>query len=95
MQTSGKLMTRAEAISHLANVWGFPRSAITLSKWASAGTGPPFRKVGRYAYYSKADLDDWMHARLGPRKQSINSPTEEVMPPTEMIRKTAEQQPRA
>jgi hypothetical protein len=36
-------------------------------------TGPPFRKLGRYTYYSKADMDDWMRARLGPRQRSVKS----------------------
>jgi predicted DNA-binding transcriptional regulator AlpA len=74
MQTNDKLMSRAETVAHLNYAWGFRRSPITLSKWASAGTGPPFRKLGRYTYYSKADVDDWMQSRLSARQQSTKSP---------------------
>jgi predicted DNA-binding transcriptional regulator AlpA len=74
MQGNDKLMNRAEAIVHLTHAWGFRRSPITLSKWASAGTGPPFRKLGRYTYYSESDLDEWMQSRLSKRQQSIKSP---------------------
>lgn len=80
MQTNKKLMSRAEAIAHLTHAWGFTRSPITLSKWASAGTGPPFRKLGRYTYYSKADVDHWMQSRLGPRKQSLRAHDESTSP---------------
>jgi predicted DNA-binding transcriptional regulator AlpA len=65
MQTNEKLLPTSEALAYLAAVWGFKRSAITLSKWASTGTGPPFRKLGsRFKYYSKLDLDEWMRSRL-------------------------------
>ena len=69
-----KLLSRASAIAYLANNWGYSRSAITLSKMASAGTGPQFRKLGRFTYYSQDDLDEFMRAHLGPRQQSTKSP---------------------
>jgi hypothetical protein len=57
MQTNDKLLPTSAALAYLAEVWGFKRSPITLSKWASAGTGPPFRKLGRFKYYAPVDLD--------------------------------------
>lgn len=32
-------------------------STGTLANWRSAGTGPPFRKVGRAIRYRESDLD--------------------------------------
>jgi predicted DNA-binding transcriptional regulator AlpA len=78
MQTDDRLLSTSEALAYLADVWGFKRSPITLSKWASAGTGPPFRKLGsRFKYYSKVELDEWMRSRLTPRQQSMESPAAE------------------
>jgi predicted DNA-binding transcriptional regulator AlpA len=78
METNDKLLPTSEALAYLAEVWGFKRSPITFSKWASAGTGPPFRKLGsRFKYYSKVELDEWMRSRLTPRQQSTVSPTGE------------------
>jgi hypothetical protein len=74
MQTNNKLLPTSEALAYLAEVWGFKRSPITLSKWASAGTGPPFRKLNRFKYYSTADLDDFMRSRLSLLQPSIKSP---------------------
>ena len=95
MQPNDKLLTAPEALTYLADVWGFKRSPITLSKWASAGSGPIFRKFGRFRYYAPADLDEWMQSHLGPRKRSIKSPTEDVTPLRKTTREAAEQQPAA
>jgi hypothetical protein len=78
MQTDDRLLPTSEALAYLADVWGFKRSPITLSKWASAGTGPSFRKMGRFKYYALTDLDDWMRARLGPRQRSIQPPAKDA-----------------
>lgn len=32
----------------------------TLDQWAYRGTGPRFRKVGRHARYSWADVEQWL-----------------------------------
>lgn len=33
-----------------------------LEGWRSAGSGPPFIKIGRHVRYSRRDLDEWMAA---------------------------------
>ena len=89
MQTNDKMLPTSEALAYLAEVWGFKRSPITLSKWASAGTGPPFRKLGsRFRYYSKVELDEWMQSRLSPRKRAIRTAAEDVTTLGEMKRKS-------
>ena len=74
MQTDDRLLSTSEALAYLADVWGFKRSPITLSRWASAGTGPAFRKIGRFKYFFRDDLDAFMKSRLSPWKGAIKSP---------------------
>lgn len=35
----------------------------TLAVWRCQGTGPVFMKLGRYCFYRKVDLDQWMESR--------------------------------
>ncbi|MCA9501881.1 MAG: helix-turn-helix domain-containing protein [Spirochaetaceae bacterium] len=35
----------------------------TLAHWRSAGTGPPYVKVGGRVRYLTRDLDDWLDSR--------------------------------
>ena len=92
MQTDDKMLPTSEALAYLAKVWGFKRSPITLSKWASAGTGPAVRKFGRYNYYAPTDLDGFMKSRLSARQQPPESPAEDVTPSNKTRRKAADQQ---
>lgn len=49
-----RLATRAEVAAYL----GVPEA--TCAQWAYKGTGPRYRKVGRHARYSWADVDRWL-----------------------------------
>ncbi|MDO4919899.1 helix-turn-helix domain-containing protein [Kocuria sp.] len=35
----------------------------TMANWRSAGTGPPFYKIGAAVQYRVADLDTWIEAQ--------------------------------
>lgn len=39
---------------------GRPVTVGSLAVFASRGTGPRFRKIGRNAFYEEGDLDDWI-----------------------------------
>jgi len=77
MQTDDNpLMSRKAALDYLAQTYGYRRSPITASTWASQGIGPPgigppLQKIGRYVFHRKNDLDAWMESNLNPRQQSI------------------------
>ena len=46
--------------SELANLWSLPES--TLRYWRSAGTGPPFVKLGGRIKYDMDDVDRYVRA---------------------------------
>jgi hypothetical protein len=67
MQTNDNpLMSRKDALAYLAQAYGYRRSPITASTWASQGIGPPLQKIGRYVFHRKNDLDAWIEERLNP-----------------------------
>lgn len=37
---------------------------MTLRHWRSAGTGPPFIKLGGRVRYRATDLEDWIESQL-------------------------------
>lgn len=39
-------------------------SAGTLANWRSAGSGPPYVKLGRQVRYNRIDVDDWISGQL-------------------------------
>ena len=72
MQTNDNpLMSRKDALAYLAQAYGYRRSPITASTWASQGIGPPLQKIGRYVFHRKNDLDHWIQSKL---QQSTKSP---------------------
>ena len=75
MQTNEKLLTSAETLAYLSEVWGVKRSAVTLSRWASEKIGPPYQRFdSRFRLYDPNDLDTWVQARLSARQRSTKSP---------------------
>jgi hypothetical protein len=50
--------------------WRFPQ--ILLQKKAVDGTGPPFKKLGKWPYYDTDDLDAYAEARLGGSRRSTS-----------------------
>lgn len=53
-----KLLSRSE----LAEMLAVPER--TLAAWAYEGRGPRFYRVGRYARYDPADVQNWLEARV-------------------------------
>ncbi len=69
-----RLLSRREAARYIAAVHNIPCSWQTLAKLASTTTdGPPFRRAGRWPLYSKADLDAWAQAKIGPLVRSTRA----------------------
>lgn len=56
-------LSRAQAAEYLQERYGAYKKQ-TLAKMAVDGTGPRFRKMGAFAYYLEADLDDWVASRM-------------------------------
>lgn len=44
----------------------------TLAKLACIGGGPKFRRMGRFPYYTRTDLDDWAYSRMSPPVSSTS-----------------------
>lgn len=58
--------SRRDAAAYVAAQTGRPCSANTLSKYATVGGGPRFRKFGIHVLYEQSDLDQWIESRLSP-----------------------------
>lgn len=58
-------MRRAEAARYIREAHGIPCAPATLAKYACLGSGPPFRKAGKFPIYVRDDLDAWALQRLG------------------------------
>ena len=53
--------------------FGIPCSPKTLAKLACVSTnGPPFRKAGRFPFYSRQGLDQWAMSKIGPEVRSTS-----------------------
>jgi hypothetical protein len=78
-----RTFTRPQAAAYIAAHY-FPCSGRTLAKFASLGTGPAYRRVGRsIVLYSIEDLDAWAKARLSPpivRARDLKAPAREARP---------------
>jgi hypothetical protein len=70
MNLRRKFMVRRRAAAYLLENYGFGAER-SLAKYASVGGGPVFRKAGRLAVYTQADLDAWALGKIGtPRLRS-------------------------
>jgi hypothetical protein len=59
--TSSGFVDEDGAAAYLADQ--MPRhapSVRTLRRWRRIGKGPAYRKVGRFVWYYKNDLDEWL-----------------------------------
>jgi hypothetical protein len=65
-------MRRADAARYLRETYGIPCVATTLAKYACIGSGPAFRKAGKFPIYSRDDLDTWARNRLGSLVRSTS-----------------------
>lgn len=59
--TEQHYLTRKEAAQYLRTL-GIPYSPATLSKKATVGGGPTYRKIGRHCLYTKEDLHRWLES---------------------------------
>src|SRR5262249_41822420 len=65
-------MRRAEAARYIRENHGIPCAPATLAKYACVGSGPAFRKAGKFPIYSRDDLDTWAQQRLGDLVRSTS-----------------------
>lgn len=64
-------LSRREASAYCSSR-GLPITHNGLSKFASVGGGPPFRKWGNRSVYLKSDLDKWIEEKLTPLVRSTS-----------------------
>lgn len=64
-------LRRSDAANYLRKYFNFGSSAL-LAKYAVAGNGPTFYKLGRLTFYRRADLDAWVQSRLSRPMQSTS-----------------------
>ena len=57
-------LRRTGASKYLLDTWGISRKPSTLSKLATIGGDPPFRKDGNIPLYTEQGLDAWARATL-------------------------------
>jgi hypothetical protein len=57
-------LRRSEAATYIRDRWGYPCSRATLAKLAVVGSGPVFRRAGRFPIYDPLELDKWVRARV-------------------------------
>ena len=66
---STQFLTREQASDYISNTYGLRVAVKTLSKLASVGGGPLYRKFGRAAVYRVEELDAWIAEKLSePRR---------------------------
>lgn len=56
-------LRRDQAAAYLQERFG-AYSSETLAKMACRGGGPKFRRMGRFPYYTRADLEEWAESRM-------------------------------
>jgi hypothetical protein len=59
-----KLLRRSEASAYLKAKYGLSYIRQSLAHMAVFGTGPAYRRVGRYPLYSKTDLDAFARSKI-------------------------------
>ena len=64
-------LRRGQAAAYLQERFG-AFTAETLAKLACVGGGPKFRRMGRFPYYTRADLDEWARSRMSPPVSSTS-----------------------
>lgn len=66
-----EFLRRDRAAEYLKEQYG-AFTTETLAKLACVGGGPKFRRMGRFPYYTRADLDDWARSRMSPPVSSTS-----------------------
>lgn len=60
--TNGRTFSRDEA-ARLLQSHGLRTTTASLATMATRGGGPPFYKIGKYAFYRQRDLQAWISQR--------------------------------
>jgi hypothetical protein len=68
-------LRRAEAAAYIEERHNYPCKPSSLRTQAVNGTGPVFRKSGRFPVYDAADLDDWVRAKTSRKVKSTSELT--------------------
>ena len=71
MEAQFRYLSRREASQYHTDI-GLRIAPATLGKLASVGGGPQYRRFGRDAVYTTADLDAWANQRLGDARSSTS-----------------------
>ncbi len=53
-------------LEDLAEITGY--SVVTLRRWLKQGSGPKYRKAGRFYLFLPSDVSEWIQS-LGPDKR--------------------------
>jgi hypothetical protein len=67
-----KFLSREEAAQYLTER-GLRTARGTLQKWVTTGGGPAYRRYGKRAVYTIADLDAWADAELSAPRCSTSA----------------------
>lgn len=59
-----RLLRRKDAAAYIQENFGQHCTGAYLAKLAVTGSGPVFRKAGKFPLYAPIDLDDWAQKRL-------------------------------
>ena len=68
-------LRRVEAAAYIRDRYNLPCEASSLRTVACKGTGPAFRRGGRFPLYSPVDLDAWVSAKTSPKVRSTSELT--------------------
>jgi hypothetical protein len=66
-----RYMRRTDAARYISERY-FPCVGATLAKLACTGSGPAFRKAGKFPLYTRDDLDAWAKQRLSKLVRSTS-----------------------
>ena len=64
---------RKEAAKYLTEELGLPTANSYLQKLATVGGGPVYQRFGKYAVYTKDDLDAYAAAKLTAPRSSTSA----------------------
>ena len=74
-QLPDRPLRRNEAAAYIEQRHNYPCKPSSLRTQAVNGTGPVFRKSGRFPVYDIADLDDWVREKTSPKVRSTSELT--------------------
>jgi len=76
-------LRRRDASEYLRKTHGLEAAPTTLAKLAVTGGGPEYDLWGRIPYYPIKKLDEWVMARLSPRRSTSDRGTVKPLRPAD------------